>query len=166
MRKLNDYSQKHMTFEIRPNGSRRIATINEEPTETQQQFKEECDINNIMKKYGNDPVAFQALTRPGGKFADFSEIQDYQGMLQTVFEAQSAFNSLPAEMRLRFRNDPSYLLDFIQDPKNYAEGIQMGLLVPKPDFARKNNDDSNDDKPTQSKKTNPKKPATPLESLE
>lgn len=109
----------------------RVQTINTEPTMTQQQFKDECDINNIMKKFGNDPVAFQALTRPGGQYADFSHITDYQGMLDTVLEAQHAFESLPAPTRARFRNDPGNLLSFLQDEKNRDEAVSLGLLPPK-----------------------------------
>lgn len=110
----------------------RVQTINEDPTLTQQQFKDEADINNIMRKYGNDPVAFNALTRKGGVYADFSKITDYHGMLQEVAEAQDAFASLPAQLRSRFENDPGKLLGFLQDPKNYDEGVELGLLEAKP----------------------------------
>lgn len=109
----------------------RVRTINTEPSMTQQQFKEECDINNIMKKYGSDPVAFQALTRKGGVFADVTSITDYQSMLHQVSDAQEAFASLPATLRVRFQNDPGQLLSFLQDPKNYDEGVKLGLLEPK-----------------------------------
>ena len=109
----------------------RVRTINEEPTMTQQQFKEEADINNIMRKYGADPVAFNALTRKGGIYADFSNIKDYHGMLQEVEDAKAAFAALPAQMRSRFNNDPGQLIEFLQDSKNYDEGVELGLFEPK-----------------------------------
>lgn len=141
---------------VRPNGSLRIQSLNAEPTMTQQQFAEECDINNILRKHGHDPVAFQALTRQGGVYADFSTITNYQEMLNTVMDAQDAFSSLPAHLRSRFGNDPSQLLDFVQDSKNYDEGVKLGLLNPRPLPAASTNDNSNDDHPAAKKpKTQP-----------
>lgn len=110
----------------------RVQTINTEPSMTQQQFKDEADINTIMRKYGADPVAFNSLTRKGGVYADFSKITDYHSMLQEVATAQEAFASLPAQLRSRFENDPGKLLSFLQDEKNHDEGVELGLVQPKP----------------------------------
>lgn len=109
----------------------RVQTVNDEPTMTQQQFKDEADINNIMRKYGADPVAFNALTRKGGVYADFSQVTDYHGMLQQVADAQDAFGALPAQIRSRFANDPGALIQFLNDPKNHDEGVELGLFDPK-----------------------------------
>jgi len=124
MKSQNQISQ------YRPNGTLRVATVNEEPTMAQQQFKDECDINNIMKKYSTTGQ-FTHLTSKTGIYADFSQITDYQDMLHTVQYAQDAFASLPADVRLRFSNDPGKLLEFIQDSKNYDEGVKLGLVNPK-----------------------------------
>jgi phage internal scaffolding protein len=131
---------------VRSNGSLRIKTINEEPTMTQQQFKDDCDVNMILRKHGHDPVAFQALTRPGGIYADFSNITDYREMLDTVMTAQDAFAALPAHLRYRFGNDPSQLLAFVQDKKNYDEGVKLGIINPPTKPVATPNDESNDDK--------------------
>ena len=138
---------------VRPNGDIDVGTVNGEPTLTQQQFKEECDINNIMARYQNTGE-FTHLTRKQGVYGDFSEIKDYQTMLQTVLEADAAFASLPAKMRLRFQNDPAQLLEFIQDPKNTEEAISLGLMEPKPQPAQKIQNDPNDPK----KSAEPTKP--------
>lgn len=129
-----------------------VGTWNEEPTLTQQQFADECDINNIMRKHGRDPVAFQALTRTGGVYADFSSIPDFQGMLHQVQNAQDAFASLPADMRARFRNDPAQLISFLQDERNRPEAETLGL-VEKRVAPMPSNDEPNDDK---GKKAEPK----------
>lgn len=124
--------QRHLNrkVSVRPNGSLRLQTVNDEPTMTQQQFKDDCDINNILRKHGHDPVAFQALTRPGGVYADFSSITDYHTMLNEIVEAQTAFGALPAHLRARFDNDPGKLLAFIQDKKNRDEGVSLGIINP------------------------------------
>lgn len=117
--------------EKRENGTLRVITINDEPSMTQQQYKDECDINNIMKKY-QSTGEFRHLTAKQGQYADFSDIMDYQDMLHTIQYADEAFAALPAEVRLRFKNDPGSLITFLQDDKNYDEGVKLGLLEPKP----------------------------------
>lgn len=117
----------HQVMRKLDNGQVHIETRNDEPTMTQQQFKDECDINNIVKKF-NTTGQFTHLTSRTGQYADFSLITDYQDMLQTVQYAQEAFGSLPAEVRAQFRNDPGNLLQFIQDEKNYEKAQELGLL--------------------------------------
>lgn len=116
---------------VRKNGTVRVSTKNSEKSLTQQQFKDECDINNIMRKY-SDTGQFTHLTQKTGMYADFSNIQDYQTMLDTVRYADEAFNTLPAQIRARFRNNPGDLLEFLQDPKNEPEAIALGLAIAKP----------------------------------
>lgn len=132
----------NVTYEKRPNGTLRVRTINTEPTMAQQQFAEECDINNVMKKYSNN---MNLVPFSGGQYRDVSNIPDYHEMLNTVRYADEAFSTLPAELRLRFANDPGQMIQFLQDPKNRQEAIELGLLE-KPQNAPKNNDDFNDDK--------------------
>lgn len=111
---------------VRKNGTISVESINDEPSMTQQQFKESCDINNIIKTYtltGELP-----LSKKVGQFLDVSHVQDYQTALHTVFEAQRAFDDLPSKIRSRFENDPNKLLAFIEDDANIAEAQSLGLL--------------------------------------
>lgn len=143
-----------------PDGSTRVRvrTINSEPTMAQQQFKDECDINKIMDKY-QKTGEFTHLTSKQGRYADFSSIQDYREMLDTVRYADEAFMKLPATIRSRFGNDPQQLLDFVQDNKNYDEGVKLGLVQPKPKpKTAGNNDDSNDDNTQPKTKTKTSEP--------
>lgn len=115
--------------EHRKNGTLRIATsFKDRKTKTQQHMKEQCDINHIMKKYRNQDMAVAALGRGPGTYGDFSNIVDYDTALNTVIQAENAFNSLDALVRARFKNDPQQLLEFIQDDKNYEEAIKLGLI--------------------------------------
>lgn len=111
-------------------GRVRVQTINDLDTRTQQQFKEQCDINNIISKYKKTGMITH-LAQKQGVFADVSKIKDYHQSLQKVLDANAAFNLLSAEVRARFQNDPAQLLQFLQDPKNYDEGVKLGLLTPK-----------------------------------
>lgn len=110
----------------------RVQTLNKEPSMAQQQYKDETDINNIIKRHGGADAAYRALARGGGVYADFSNLSDYQTMLHEVSRAQEAFLLLPAELRARFRNDPGELLQFVQNSSNYDEAVSLGLVEPKP----------------------------------
>jgi len=107
----------------------RVQTINTMPSETQQHHAESVDINQIMKKYRhiNNVPNFQST----GLYADVSGFRDYQTSLQKVLDAQSAFGTLPSDLRTRFDNDPNKLIAFMSDPKNYDEGVSLGLYAPK-----------------------------------
>lgn len=111
---------------VRKNGTISIESINTEPTLTQQQFKEQCDINNIIKHYTQ--TGELPLSKKVGQFLDVSNVQDYHTALQTVFEAQHAFDALPSSIRSRFENDPNQLLAFIEDDANHEEALTLGLL--------------------------------------
>ena len=94
---------------------------------TQQQFADECDINNIMKRY----AATGVITHVNGRqpeFGDFSDPLDFQAGLNTVIEAQSMFAELPATIRDRFANDPLQLLQFLADENNREEAISLGIV--------------------------------------
>lgn len=132
-----------------PNGRVRVITINTEPTKTQQQFTDQCDVNKIVAKY-KTTGQFQHLTNKQGVYADFTKVTDYHGMMNTVLNAQNAFGSLPSHLRARFENDPGKLLAFLQDPNNRDEAIKLGL-IDKPSKSSSepinanNNDEPNDD---------------------
>lgn len=115
---------------VQKDGRVSVKTINTGSSMAQQQYKDECDINNIMNKY-NTTGQFTHLTSKTGHFADFTQITDYREMLETVQYANDAFASLPADVRARFGNDPAQLLNFVQDEKNYDEGVKLGLVQPK-----------------------------------
>lgn len=122
-----DIRQKpNQKITVRKNGTIDIGSINDEKTLTQQQFKDECDINNIIKNYSQTGVL--PVSQKVGAFLDVSNVADYQTALQTVFEAQKAFDALPSSIRSKFENDPNQLLAFIEDDKNYDEALKLGLL--------------------------------------
>jgi len=110
----------------RPDGSKRVQTINEEPTLTQQQFKDEVNINNIVKKY-KKTGQWTHLHGKTGTFADFSELPSYQDALHTVMKADESFMQLPSTLRTKFNNNPQELITYLSDPKNIEESIQLGL---------------------------------------
>lgn len=83
------------------------------PSMTQQQFKEETNINNIMKKYQSTGL-FTHINPKEAKFGDFTNVEDYQISLHKVMQAQEEFKMLPSELRNKFQNDPAKLLHFME----------------------------------------------------
>ena len=102
----------------------------EDATLTQQQFGEECDINNIMQKFGMTGLLPQTPLPP--QYGDFSGVFDYHSAANAIIAAQEQFDALPANIRSRFDNDPSNLIDFIANESNRPEAEKLGLVNPIP----------------------------------
>ncbi len=96
------------------------------PTMAKQSFKEECDINTILKKYEKTGL-IDHVSKYNGQYADVTEAVDYQTALNTVMAGEAAFMSLPASIRTSFGNDPHEFLEFAQDPENQEALVEMGL---------------------------------------
>ncbi len=86
-----------------------------------------CDINQIMKRFQKTGVLEHQNTFEG-KYGDFTDLpMDYHTSVNAVLEADQMFASLPNTIRKKFGNDPGNFLDFVADPKNAAEMVEMGL---------------------------------------
>jgi len=93
---------------------------------TQQEFKDETDINTIMARYlKTGQVDFVNKHQP--QYGDVSAV-DFQTAMETVAVGRSMFADLPAAIRERFHNSPAEFLEFINDDKNAQEAAKMGLL--------------------------------------
>jgi len=92
---------------------------------TKQSFKNECDVNNILKNYNKTGVMPENFNP--GEYRDLDGT-DYQEYMQTVASANSMFEELPSALRKRFKNDPAQLLSFVHDDKNVEEAHKLGLL--------------------------------------
>ena len=101
----------------------------EEPSLTQQHFKDETDINNILRQFNITGLLPEAPLSP--RYGDFTGIVDYHSALNAVIAAESEFEALPAELRARFENDPAQLIDFLSDVNNKDEAIRLGLVDQK-----------------------------------
>jgi len=96
----------------------------------QKQFRDMTDINAIMAKYQRGE-AITHLNKRRGVYGDFSQVSDYRSSLDIVINAQKAFMGLPSRVRKRFQNDPQGVIDFVSDPKNYNEAVELGLIDKK-----------------------------------
>lgn len=97
---------------------------------TKSEFKESCDINYIMHKYLKTRVVPVMTKTP--IYGDFSEPFDYMTAQNALIAANDNFESLPADVRKKFDNDPAKFLEFATNPDNQDEMIKMGLLPEPP----------------------------------
>ena len=98
----------------------------EEPSLAQQHFKDECDINNILRQFNITGLLPESPLSP--RDGDFSGIGDYHTALNRVIAAQDEFDALPAQIRARFDNDPANLIEFLDDDANRPEAEALGLV--------------------------------------
>jgi len=96
------------------------------PSLTKQSFRDECDINNILRKFNVTGQLPTGSVQP--QYGDFSGITDYQSALNAVMAAQDSFLALPAKVRARFDNDPAFFVEFASDEANKDEMKALGLL--------------------------------------
>jgi len=147
---------------VRENGTLRIQTYTNKPSRTQQQFADQCDINNIIKKY-KQTGELTHTARKQGVYADVSQISDYYTSLNEINSAKEAFGTLSSQIRLRFNNDPGQLLAFMQDPNNFEEGVKLGIYEPKQQFSEEKINQTQTQTKTKTKTSqNTQTPNTPL----
>lgn len=108
-----------------------VATYNNEPSLTEQQFAEDADANTIMQRYIKNPLQ-DPFIRKNGIYADVSEVPDLAQALETVTKAQQAFDELPSDLRAQFGNSPIAMVEFLRNPKNRERALQLGLIEPEP----------------------------------
>lgn len=90
-----------------------------------QSERDDCDINNIMERFGHGVPLPESLSVPS--YGDFTGVSDYRSALELISGASESFMQLPADVRSRFQNDPARFLDFVHDPANGAALVEMGL---------------------------------------
>jgi phage internal scaffolding protein len=94
---------------------------------TQQHFKEECDVINIIKKHDRNGI-IEHVQRGKARYGDFSEVADYREALDLVRDAQTEFMTIPSDIRKKFDNDPGKFYEFVSDPDNKEELKKMGFI--------------------------------------
>lgn len=98
----------------------------EEEDMTEQQHRDEVDINRMMARYlrtGELPPP-----REGFTFGDFSQVGTFQEGLQLLRAAQEAFDLLPAAERERHGHNAAVFADWVTNPENAEEARRRGLL--------------------------------------
>lgn len=110
----------------------RTGELVKEPSMTKQSFKDECDINNIVKRFeATGIVDHLNLKAAEGVYQDLPDPIDLQGALDVSRHASEAFAALPAVLRAHFDNDPVKFLDAVAYPTEATQNlfIEHGLAT-------------------------------------
>jgi phage internal scaffolding protein len=92
-----------------------------------QSFKDECDINNIMKMFGKTGNLKVNPLEP--RYGDFGDVVDYHSAMNAIIASEEQFDALPSHLRARFNHDPANLIDFMNNESNKNEAMELGLIA-------------------------------------
>lgn len=96
------------------------------PSMAKQSFAAEADINTITRRYLQTGVLPSGARKPS--YGDFSGSQDYLDLQNRLASARQDFEALPSDLREDFGNRVENLLEYLADPENRAEAVELGLL--------------------------------------
>lgn len=93
---------------------------------TEQHHKETVDIHNIVKKYEKTGMVTH-LAKYEGSYMDLINAPDFQEAQNAIAEAKSTFETVPSKIRELFHNDPVEFVDFMQNPENREQMLELGF---------------------------------------
>lgn len=96
------------------------------PNPTQQSQIVETDINKMSAKYLRTRMA----GNPNGRKPMFIDVTavSFHDMMNKVVRIQESFLSLSAKIRMKFMNNPTVMLSWLEVPENRREAVRMGLI--------------------------------------
>lgn len=110
--------------------SRKYAQTFSKPSLAVQAEKENCDINVIVRRFGQGSQIPMIPREPFERGA-YVDICDYRTAMDAVRAGKEAFMRLPAQLRKRFAHDPQVYMEFVADPKNFDEMVRLGMATKK-----------------------------------
>lgn len=98
----------------------------EDPSLAQQQFREETDINTIVRNFLKTGVLPDTVKMPS--YGDFTGPSEYKAALDFVLAAEDVFMSLPADVRREFNDDPGEYASAPYSDEGVEKLIKLGLV--------------------------------------
>lgn len=97
---------------------------------TEQQFAEESQIINKIRKYDSQGF-FDSINRNPAQYNDFTQVRDLADAIDQIENARDAFQTIPSDIRKKFNNSPSEFFDFASKESNFDELVKLGLATAK-----------------------------------
>lgn len=97
-----------------------------DPSRAKQEFKDDADINVIVKRFGLLGKLPTGVRMP--TYGDFTAVSNFHDAANAIAQARESFSAMPAEVRARFQNDAGAFVAFCSDPANSAEAEKLGLV--------------------------------------
>lgn len=110
------------------NGKQRKVVLEQYlPSLTDQDKKDECDLNFVMAQYVKTGKPLPCVNATYADTTNPNLAKDYIDALAIVADHSSNFEQLPAKDRERFGNVTNYL-EFISNPANLKESYTKGYI--------------------------------------
>lgn len=93
---------------------------------TDQDAEAESNPNKIIERYNiTGELHHVRTTRP--VYLDMTAI-DFQEMREKTTRIEETFMELPGKIRKKFEHNPAKMMFWLQDPKNFNEAVELGLV--------------------------------------
>lgn len=112
----------------RENGSRRVQKVIVGESLTEQTHRPAANINSIVARARKGIMP--ELNTKDLRFGDFTGEVEFLDVQNRMAQAKSEFMMLPSAIRMRFQNSPGLLCEFIANPENREEAIELGFDLP------------------------------------
>lgn len=97
---------------------------------TKQAFRDECDINKILKKAQRTGSIAHLQKYPEAIYGEFDGEFDLLTAQNKLIKANQIFDELPSEVRREFGNDALAFVKFAGDPKNDIRELIPAIAKP------------------------------------
>lgn len=121
-------SKKVIPFRTHYSPQVRVTFETEGESLTEQQFAEESQILNKIRKYDSQGF-FDTINRNPAQYNDFTQVRDLADAIDQIEEARDAFQTIPSDIRKKFNNSPSEFFDFASKESNFNELVKLGLAT-------------------------------------
>ena len=123
-------TKKVIPFRTHYSPQMRVSFETEGESLTEQQFAEESQILNKIRKYDSQGF-FDSINRNPAQYNDFTQVRDLADAIEQIEDARQAFQTIPSDVRKKFNNSPSEFFDFASKESNYDELVKLGLATAK-----------------------------------
>lgn len=123
-------SKKVIPFRTHYSPQLRVSFETEGESLTEQQFAEETQILNKIRKFDSQGF-FDSINRNPAQYNDFTQVRDLSDAIEQIEDARDAFLTIPSDIRKKFNNSPSEFFDFASKESNYDELVKLGLATAK-----------------------------------
>ncbi len=86
---------------------------------TKQSFRDETDINKILKR-AQAAGTMSHLQKYSGVYGDFADFDFLEANIKLT-HGREVFDALPSELRKEFNQSPAQFFEYVNDPKNAEE---------------------------------------------
>lgn len=111
---------------ITPLNTKRVKSYNNEPSQTKQEFKDDCDPTKILQRFQQTGLLEHA-NQYQPQFGIQSSMS-YHEAKQLTAESETMFQDLPSATRARFNQNVGEYLDFVSDPSNVLDMLDDGKI--------------------------------------